>query len=128
MKRARSAANKWMRVGAVAVADVGADADADALIFFFAGGGWTRGSASRDADSRMGPFPAAARDSGSDSSSEAASDFLFPLGVFPPFLAEDKEEPVAASDAAALARGELDEDEHEDDGVGFDGRVVGAMI
>lgn len=120
-----------MRVGAVAVADVGADADADALIFFFAGGGWTRGSASRDADSRMGPFPAAARDSGSDSSSEAASDFLFPLGglgAFTPFLAEDEEEKVASSDAAALARGELDEDEDEDDGVGFDGRVAGAMI
>ena len=47
---------------------------------------------------------------------------------FPPFLAEDKETAVASSDAAALARGELDEDEDEDDGVGFDGRVVGAMI
>ena len=79
----------------------------------------------------MGPFPAAAPDSGSDSSSEAASDCLFRLcglGAFPPFLAEDKEEAVASSDAAALARGELDEDEDEDDGVGFDGRVAGAMI
>ena len=120
MKRARCSAYVSMRVGA--------DAVADALMGFFAGGGWTRASAPRDAGSRMGPFPAAAPGSGSDSSSEAASDCLFRLGVFPPFLAEDKETAVASADAAALAHGELDEDVDEDDGVGFDGRVVGAMI